>query len=855
MSEKDGGSVSQDSGFDYAAATNDALLAHLKTSEKGLSHEQAEKRLKIYGYNEVAHKEKLSIPRQILSKILNPLDVVLIVIAAFSFYFGAQAQGIIVLFMAFLSVILSFVQEYKAGKEAEKLSAMVHTRASIHRAGVAHRIEIKKIVPGDIIELSAGDMVPADMRIVSSKDLFLNQAALTGESFPLQKIGGPIREKTSFEESANIVFMGSTVVSGSAIGAVINTGLRTRFGEISRRVSLRPIETNFDKGLKGFTYLMIRFMMVLVILVFALNALIKGDLVQALMFSLAVAVGLTPEMLPMLVTVNLSKGAIAMGRKKVIVKRLDSIQNLGAMDILCTDKTGTLTMDKIVLEKHIDVAGNESQGVLRHAYLNSLYETGLKNLLDKAILKHEKVVTKEYRKVDEIPFDFTRRIMSVIVESEGINHLISKGAEEAIFARCDRYELNGQISKLNPNHLTEFTKRVEDLQAEGFRVLAIAHKDIEKRSVYSKDDENSLILLGFVAFLDPPKPSSKNAIEALKKRGIETIILTGDNALVTKKICSEVGLDVSIMVTGDAVEKADDASLRELVKTATVFARLSPMQKERVINAMRSNGHVVGYLGDGINDAPSLKSSDVGISVNNAVDIAKESADIILLEKNLMILDEGVVEGRKTFGNIIKYIKMGSSSNFGNMFSMLGASIFLPFLPMLPVQILVNNFLYDMSQIGIPTDEVDSDYLNTPRQWKIGYIKKYMIIMGPISSIFDFITFAVMWFIFSANNLESQALFHTGWFLESLCTQTLVIHVIRTNKIPFIQSRPSKLLMLTSVLILLIGLALPFTSIGKDLGFVEPPPLYYAALILIIGGYLLLVQFVKTLFIKRYGHE
>jgi Mg2+-importing ATPase len=592
-------------------------------------------------------------------------------------------------------------------------------------------------------------------------------------------------------------------------------------------------------------------MMFMILFIFAINAFRRGNIVESLLFSLGVAVGLTPEMLPMIVTINLSKGAIAMSKKDVIVKRLNSIQNFGAMDVLCTDKTGTLTMDKIVLERHCDIVRKDNDDVLRYAYINSFYQTGLKNLLDRAILKHEKILIQQFKKIDEIPFDFSRKIMSVVVEMDGKHNIISKGAPEEIFKKCTKYELEGEILDMEDLILTDLKEECDNLSADGFRVLAIAYKSMDNtRQVYSKDDENNLILKGYVAFLDPPKPTVKKAIQALKKLSIDFKVLTGDNVLVTKKICSEVGLDVKNLATGDQVDRLDDGELRELVKATNVFARMSPLQKERIIRALHENNHIVGFLGDGINDAPALKISDVGISVNNAVDIAKESADIILLKKSLMVLEDGVMEGRKTFGNIIKYIKMGSSSNFGNMFSMTGGSMFLPFLPMLPIQILLNNFLYDLSQIAIPNDKVDSEYLVKPRPWNVQYIKKFMVIIGPISSIYDFLTYGVMLFVFHA----SPQLFHTGWFIESLCTQTLVIHIIRTGKIPFVESWPSRFLILTSLLIVTIGICIPFSPLAKPFGFVPPPALYFVVLFFMIITYLLLVQVVKSWFIKKYGY-
>ncbi|MGA2172583.1 MAG: magnesium-translocating P-type ATPase [Sedimentisphaerales bacterium] len=844
---------SQELGFDYIRCGTDVLLRDLGTSLKGLTDDEALRRLEEYGYNEPAKKKKRTIILQIISKFLNPLVIVLLVIAIFSLSFGEKASAVLVTLMAIMSVFLSFIQEHKAGKEAEKLSEMVRATSTVYRNGKAKEVKMRELVPGDIVDLFAGDMIPADLRIISCKDLFINQASLTGESFPVEKTAEPATPKSGIaSELVNIAFMGSSVISGTALGVVINTGLSTRFGVLSKRLATIEVESSFDKGVRKFTWLMIRFMLVLVVIIFAINALLKGNLIQAFLFSLAVAVGLTPEMLPMIVAINLSKGALAMSKKEVIVKRLNAIQNFGAMDILCTDKTGTLTLDRIVLEKHCDVIKKEDEDVLRLAYINSFYQTGLKNILDRAILNHGKIIVKEFRKVDEIPFDFSRKVMSVIVEANGNHRLIAKGAPEEIFKRCTKFELEGEILEMQQIVSTELEQECDDLSMDGFRVLAVAYKDIEnKKDSYSRDDEQNLILKGYIAFLDPPRPTAKKTIETLRNLGIDFKVLTGDNELVAKKICGDIGIDVKGLVTGEQAEKMTDEQLQETVKTASVFARLSPLQKEKVIRALHKNKHVVGYLGDGINDALALKAADVGISVNNAVDIAKESADIILLKKSLMVLADGVTEGRKTFGNILKYIKMGSSSNFGNMFSMTGASIFLPFLPMLPIQILLNNFLYDLSQVAIPSDDIDSEYILKSRPWNVEYIRRFMLFIGPISSIFDFITFGVLLFIFHA----SQPLFQTGWFLESLCTQTLVIYVIRTGKIPFVESRPSQFLMFTSTYIVTIGLVIPFTPLGKYFGFVPPPATYFIALVAITVVYMFMVQFVKSWFIKRYGYE
>ncbi|MDD5165880.1 MAG: magnesium-translocating P-type ATPase, partial [Candidatus Omnitrophica bacterium] len=633
--------------FDYTGYTAQELLEKLKTSEKGLSEFEVKDRQQEYGFNELAKKKKRTILGQILLKFVNPLVIVLLIIAVFSLFFGEKISALLVTLMAVMSVLFSFVQEYRAGKEAEKLSEMVRATATVIRGNKPREVKIREIVPGDIVDLYAGDIIPADLRIISSKDLFINQAALTGESFPVEKFSQPIQTKSnSVTNLNNVAFMGSSVVSGTALGVVIKTGVNTQFGEISRRLASMRIETGFDKGIHKFIWLMIRAMFFMVLFIFAINAFRRGNLIESLLFSLGVAVGLTPEMLPMIVAINLSKGAIAMSKKQVIVKRLNSIQNFGAMDVLCTDKTGTLTLDKIILERHCDVVRKDEEDVLRYAYINSFYQTGLKNLLDRAILKHEKLLVTQFKKIDEIPFDFSRKIMSVVVQSNGKHSIISKGAPEEIFKRCTKYELEGEILEMEDLILADLKEEYDDLSSEGFRVLAIAYKDFDgTRQMYSREDENELILKGYIAFLDPPKPTAKITIAALNKLGIDFKVLTGDNELVTKKICGDVGLDVKGLVTGDLVEKLSDKELRELVKITTVFARLSPAQKERIIHALHENKHIVGYLGDGINDALALKASDVGISVHNAVDIARESADIILLKKNLMVLKDGIIEG------------------------------------------------------------------------------------------------------------------------------------------------------------------------------------------------------------------
>lgn len=832
------------------------VLRVMNTSANGLTAGEAETRLTEAGFNEPAKARKGNAIIQLLERFKNPLVIQLLIIGTVSALTGDIPSTVVVSCMVFLSVFLTHIQEYRSSKAVEKLYAMVSTTATVMRDGKRQEIPLRELVPGDIVYLSAGDMIPADVRLISSKDFFVNQAALTGEAMPVEKFCQPLTSKGNNPlEYQNACFMGSSVFSGSATAVVVLTGVNTYFGGISKKLVGQRVETSFDKGISQFTWLMIKFMVVMVITVFFINGATKHDWIQALLFSLSVAVGLTPEMLPMIVTVNLSKGAIMMSKKKVIVKRLNSIQNFGAMNILCTDKTGTLTQDKIVLERYVDVTNEQNEEVLRYAYINSYYQTGLKNLLDIAVLNHsEYAVEQHYKKVDEIPFDFTRRRMSVVVEDKGQHLLICKGALEEIFKVCDRFQVDEDIDEIAETLKQDLRDQYRSLSADGFRVLAVAYKEMDTaKAVYSVQDECNLILLGYIAFLDPPKETAKEAIEALKKHGVGTKILTGDNDLVTRKICKDVGLEHENMVVGDQLEKMTDAQFQDIVEKANVFARLTPGHKEKIIKALQKNGHVVGFMGDGINDAPALKTADVGISVDTAVDIAKESADIILLKKSLLVLEDGVLEGRKVFGNIIKYIKMGASSNFGNMFSVLGASIFLPFLPMAPIQVLVNNLLYDFSQLGIPTDRVDEDYLVKPRKWNIGSIRQFMFWMGPTSSVFDYTTFALMIYVFHCWNNEK--LFQTGWFVESLVTQTLIVHVIRTNKIPFFQSRASITMTLSTLSVIACGIFLPFTKIGNAIGLVYLPSMYWFYLFLTAIAYCFLAHFVKTLFMKKYGTD
>ena len=847
--------------LEKARADTDTVLKELGSQLGGLSEAEADSRLKQVGTNEIAREKRQSALMRLLVNIKNPLVLLLVALGVLSFLTGDLKAMMVIFVMVVLSVVLRFFQEMRADNAAAKLQAMVSNTATLVRDGKEEEVSLKMLVPGDIIRLAAGDMVPADVRVLSAKDLFLNQAALTGEALPVEKKAAPAPADVQNPlELPNLCFLGSNVESGSATAVVIHTGNRTYFGSLAASIVGQRQLTSFDLGVNKFTWLMIRFIAVMVPLVFLINGLSKHNWLEAFLFAMAVAVGLTPEMLPMIVTVNLSKGALAMARKKVIVKRLNAIQNFGAMDVLCTDKTGTLTQGKIVLEKHLDANGDPSEKVLQFGYLNSYYHTGLKNLLDEAILDHqemeERLKAKEkYRKIDEIPFDFVRRRMSVVVEDEtGLNTLICKGAVEEVLSLCTRVEVKGEVIEVLPEHDAKRRQLADDLNGQGFRVIALAYKQMPGGSdepVYSVKDESDLILLGFLAFLDPPKDTAAEALKRLHSLSVDVKVLTGDNEIITAYICKEVGIPVEHLLLGSQIETMSETELAEAASTTSVFARLVPAHKERIIHALQSKGHVLGFMGDGINDAPALKAADVGISVDSAVDIAKESSDIILLENSLLVLEQGVLEGRRVFGNIIKYIKMAASSNFGNMFSVVGASAFLPFLPMLPIQVLTNNLLYDFSQTTIPTDGVDADWLIKPRKWGIGNILRFILFIGPISSIFDYLTFFMMLYVF--NCWHNPVLFQTGWFVESLFTQTLIIHVIRTNKIPFIQSWASWPLILTSVIIVAAGAWLTVSPLANTLGFVPLPPLYWLFLAIMLLGYAILTQVVKTWFIHRFG--
>lgn len=826
----------------------------MEAVEKGLSTTQALKLRAQYGPNEIILQSKKSVIFHFLKKLFNPLIITLIFVAGLSFFLGENVNSIIIIAMALLSVILSFVQEHNASRAAEKLRAMVKINATVLRNGQKIELPLREIVPGDVIELTAGKMVPADVKIINSKDLYINQAALTGESFPAKKNVDDVEivpAETIFN-SNHLAFLGSNVASGIGEALVLKTGKETEFGKLSAKtIGSQTTANSFDRGINRFIWLMVRFTFVLVLFIFVINAIFKTGLLESLLFSLAIAISLTPEMLPMMVAINLSKGAMEMARKRVIVKELTSIQNFGAMDVLCIDKTGTLTINNITLIKHCDFRGIENDEILKFAYLNSSFQTGLDNLLDNAVIKHKKFDLAEIKKIDELPFDFNRRIMSVIVEENNHRLLISKGAPEEILNRANSYTSGNDKFPLDKKILADLNKKYEEFSQDGFRVLAIAYKTIENKSQYSDDDENDLIFSGFIAFLDPPKSTAQSAIVQLKNLGINLKILTGDNVIVTKKICQEVGIPIQNALSGEQIDQLNDLELQQSVEKTNIFSRLDPIQKERIVKAIQKNNHAIGYLGDGINDAPALKAADVGISVDNATDIAKETAQIILLEKELTVLSDCIDVGRKNFGNTIKYLKVGSSSNFGNMISLAGASIFLPFLPALPTQLLLNDFLYDVSQVTLPTDNVDKDYLAKPKIWDIKFIEEFMLYFGSLATVFDLITFAFMWYVFHA----SPELFRTGWFVESLATQILIVYIIRTRKIPFFESFPSLPLLLTTLGIVILGAILPYTKIGRFFEFVPLSFNFFIFLIIIVLVYLVFAQILKNWFIKKFGYE
>lgn len=869
------------------ASTHDEaeVLQTLGTEAAGLNEEEVEAARKSFGSNIVMHKKKQSLFKRICSAFINPFTAILFTLAIISVFTdilftepGEQnyTTVIIIVTMVMISGVLRFIQETKSGNAAASLSKMIHTTTCVERQDSGkHEIPLEDVVVGDLIYLSAGDMIPADLRILSAKDLFISQSALTGESQPVEKYGAPVSEQNSLTEISNLAFMGSTVISGSSKAVVVATGNDTMLGRIAKSLTEKPPKTSFEKGVNSVSWVLLRFMLVMVPIVLFINGFTKGDWLKAFLFAISVAVGLTPEMLPMIVTTCLAKGAVAMSQKKVIIKSLNSIQNLGSIDLLCTDKTGTLTQDRVILESHLDIEGNEDSRVLRHAFLNSYFQTGLKNLIDLAIISKQNElepvpIEKDYRKVDEIPFDFNRRRMSVVVsDKNGKTQMITKGAIEEMLKCCSYAELNGTVKPLTKEVRSFVISKSDELNASGMRVIAVAHKtNPAPVGEFSAADEDNMVLIGFLAFLDPPKKTTAKAIRALNEHGVAVKILTGDNEKVTCSICRQVGIPDNRMLLGKDLDNMTDAELAQKAEKTMVFAKLSPTQKARVIQIFRDNGHVTGYMGDGINDAAAMKVADVGISVDTAVDIAKESANVIMLEKDLMVLEDGIIEGRKTYANMIKYIKMTASSNFGNMFSVLAASAFLPFLPMASIQLLLLNLIYDISCTAIPWDNVDREYLQKPRKWDSSSISKFMLWIGPTSSVFDIATYLLMYFVICPMICGGQlfpqitdpslkllyiSTFQSGWFVESMWSQSLVVHMIRTPKIPFLQSRASAPVLSLTAFAILTATLIVSTPLGTFLGFSPLPPIYFAWLSAIVLGYMILATIVKKLYIKRYG--
>lgn len=866
----------------------ETTLANLRSGLDGLTLNEVRERYVRDGENTVAHEKRPHIFVQLLLAFKNPFIGVLIVLAIVSFITDVwlplrsgddtDYTGVaIILTMVTLSGLLRFWQEYRSGKAAEVLKAMVRNTATVLRRQTEHakpqlaEVPMSDLVAGDIVQLSAGDMIPADIRLIVSRDLFISQSALTGEAIPVEKYDtlGAVAEKsasgiatneTSPLDMPNICFMGTNVVSGTATAIVVATGARTYFGSLAKAIVGSRAETAFDRGVNSVSWLLIRFMLVMVPIVLLINGFTKGNWPDAFLFALAVAVGLTPEMLPMIVSSNLAKGAVAMANRKVVVKRLNAIQNFGAMDVLCTDKTGTLTQDKIILEHHVDINGCHSERVLRLAWLNSYHQSGVKNLMDEAVLhftaKTDMGSAAFYQKVDELPFDFIRRRLAVILEGPGGEHLmVCKGAVEEMLVIATHMRDGDKVTAIDETRRTALANVARLYNEDGFRVLVIGTKEIagdQTKLQYCADDEHNIIVEGFLTFLDPPKETAGPAIAALRDNGVTVKVLTGDNAIISAKICREVGLEPGEPLMGREIEKLSDESLSVLVEERTVFAKLTPLQKSRILKLLQDNGHTVGFLGDGINDAPALRDADVGISVDSGSDIAKESADIILLENSLMVLEEGVIKGRETFGNIIKYLNMTASSNFGNVFSVLVASAFIPFLPMLAIHLLIQNLMYDISQLSLPWDKMDAEFLKKPRKWDAKNVGRFMLWIGPTSSIFDVTTFALMWYVFAANSSEMQSLFQSGWFVEGLLSQTLVVHMLRTQKIPFIQSTATLPVMLMTTLVMAFGIYIPFSPIGTSIGLVPLPWNYFPWLVATLLAYCIVAQGMKTIYIRRF---
>jgi Mg2+-importing ATPase len=835
----------------FCGESRTELLERLQATPAGLTSEEAQRRLGVYGPNSMARESRFATLMNLLRFLINPLVIILLVASGISLALGDSVGGLIIISMVLLSVLLNFFMEFQAQHAVEEIRKQVATTAAVMRDGREQELPVADLVPGDVIRLNAGDLVPADARLLEVKDLQVRESALTGESLCVEKNCGDLPPgKHGVADASNCVFMGTAVQTGIGTAVVACTGRKTVFGGIAQRLATRPPETEFGRGIRHFGHMITLVIMLLVLFVLLVNIAFHRPILESFLFSVALAVGMTPEMMPMIITVTLAQGARRMTKKKVLVKQLAAIEDFGSIEILCSDKTGTLTEGEIALDRHVDIQGKDNDDVLRFIYLNSFFQAGIKSPLDDAVLKHERPKVVEYRKLDEIPFDFNRKRLSVVVQHGDECLLVTKGEAESIFSVCQTVSVNGSPQPFGENQRAQAADTFQKLSAGGFRVLGVAVAQVDKQDAYTVAAEKDMTLAGFAAFLDPPKEGIPAVLEALKQNGVSVVIMTGDNQYVTQKIAQDVGLQTGRSVSGDQVDTMDDAALAYQAENGAIFARVSPEQKNRVIIALKARGHVVGYIGDGINDAPSLHTADVGISVMNGVEVAKDAAKIILLEKDLAVLNDGIIEGRRCFANIMKYIVMGTSSNFGNMFSMAAASLFLPFLPMLPTQILLNNFLYDVSQISIPSDNVDPALLHRPKRWQIGFIRQFMTIIGPISSIYDFLTFGVLLWVFHAS--ANAPLFHTGWFVESLATQTLVVFVIRTAGNP-LKSRPSRALLAAVFAIVAIAVVLPYTALGRVLQFTPLPLSLLGAIGFLAVTYLLLVQVVKSWFYRRHA--
>jgi Mg2+-importing ATPase len=827
------------------------LLQAVEATPAGLTSDEAKKRLRLYGPNSMARESRLAPLFSLLRLLVSPLVIILLVASAISLVLGDHIGGGIIISIVLLSVLLNFFMEFQARRAAEVIRKQVATTAAVLRDGREQELMVAELVPGDIIQLNAGDLVPADGRLLHVKDLQVHESALTGESLPVEKTSDDLPAgEHGIADADNSVFLGTAVETGIGTVMVVSTGRDTAFGEIAQRLASRPPETEFGHGIRHFGILITWVTMALVLFVLLVNVVLRRPILESFLFSVALAVGMTPELMPMIITVTLAQGARRMTGKKVLVKQLAAIEDFGSIDILCSDKTGTLTEGQIVLDRHVDVGGKDDDNVLRIVYLNSYFQAGIKSPLDAAILKHEHPSIVEYEKVDEIPFDFNRKRLSVVVRHGDEHLLITKGEVESVLAVCQTVTIGGSPQPFDEGRQAQADETFKKLSADGYRVLGVAVLKVDKQDTYTLAAEHDMELIGFAAFLDPPKEGILSVIDSLNKNRVSVVIMTGDNQYVTQKVARDIGLRADRMVTGNQVDAMDNAALAFQAENGAIFARVSPRQKNRVILALKAKGHVVGYIGDGINDAPSLHTADVGISVVNGVEVAKDAAKIILLEKDLAVLNDGITEGRRSFANVMKYIVMGTSSNFGNMFSMAAASLFLPFLPMLPTQILLNNFLYDTSQICIPSDNVDPILLQRPKRWQIGFIRQFMLIMGPISSVYDFLTFGILLWAFHAST--NAPLFHTGWFVESLSTQTLVVFVIRTATNP-LKSRPSRLLLASVLTVVTIAVVLPYTPLGGLLGFTPLPVLLLGSFALLTVTYLFLVQAVKSWFYRKHA--